>query len=147
MFIDFRKIVKIVDESNNQWINASLALTTVLLLLLIIGLIVCFPDIAFVALCIIILSVIIKGIYELFKEYRRKQQYICRKCIIQITYNGKGSNSYCGYTYPGMHWRELANIQNKTQIVEAKLPNPVLHVIKNPKLWLTNYNIYKYEYN
>lgn len=72
MFVDFRKILKIVDESNNQWINASFALTIMLLLLLIIGLIICFPDIAFVAICIIILSVIIKGIYELFKEYRRK---------------------------------------------------------------------------
>lgn len=72
MFIDFRKILKIVDESNNQWINASFALTIMLLLLLIIGLIICFPDIAFVILCIVILSVIIKGIYELVKEYRRK---------------------------------------------------------------------------
>lgn len=72
MFIDFRKILKIVDESNNQWINASLALTTMLLLLLIIGLIICFPDIAFITLCIIILSIIIKGIRELVKEYRGK---------------------------------------------------------------------------
>lgn len=72
MFIDFRKILKIVDESNNQWINASFALTIMLLLLLIIGLIICFPDIAFVAICIIILSVIIKGIYELVKEYKKK---------------------------------------------------------------------------
>ena len=72
MFIDFRKIVKIVDESGNLWINASLALTIMILILLVIGLIACFPDIAFVAFCIIILSVIIKGIYELFKEYRRK---------------------------------------------------------------------------
>lgn len=72
MFIDFRKILKIVDESNNQWINASFASTITLLLLLIIGLIICFPDIAFVAICIIILSVIIKGIYELVKEYKKK---------------------------------------------------------------------------
>lgn len=72
MFIDFRKILKIVDESNNQWINASFALTIMLLLLLIIGLIICFPDIAFITLCIIILSVIIKGIRELVKEYRGK---------------------------------------------------------------------------
>jgi type III secretory pathway component EscV len=72
MFIDFRKILKIVDESNNQWINASFALTIMLLLLLIIGLIICFPDIASITLCIIILSVIIKGIRELVKEYRGK---------------------------------------------------------------------------
>ena len=72
MFIDFKKIVKIVDESNNQWINASFALAIMILILLVICLTICFPDIAFVALCIIILSVIIKGIYELAKEYRRK---------------------------------------------------------------------------
>lgn len=72
MFIDFRKILKIVDESNNQWINASFALIIMLLIVLVICLAICFPDIALVALCIIILSVIIKGIYELVKEYRGK---------------------------------------------------------------------------
>jgi len=72
MFIDFRKIVKIVDESNNQWINASFAFTIMLLIVLVICLAICFPEIALLILCIVILSVIIKGIYELFKEYRRK---------------------------------------------------------------------------
>lgn len=72
MFIDFRKIVKIVGKSNNLWINASFALTTMILILLVIGLIACFPEIAFITLCIIILSVIIKGIRELVKEYKKK---------------------------------------------------------------------------
>ena len=72
MFIDFKKIIKIVDEGNNQWINASFAFTIMLLIVLVICLAICFPEIALLILCIVILSVIIKGIYELVKEYRGK---------------------------------------------------------------------------
>ena len=56
-----------------------------------------------------------------------------------ITVSDPVISLYCKYTYPDMYWREMVSV-GKAQFIKRELPKPIVHPIKNPKMWIGNYN-------